>query len=144
MRILGNISNKGKKIFKVLIYLMVLVIFILSGCFYVPKVAERQDSTCELITKSLTLENIGTADNYPSGCKDKCVLFAMGVTASSVIVSGSVVAVGNTIHWIEKQGRCEDRMIKERINQLYEKSVAAGGFILKTNENLMKWLNSKK
>ena len=123
---------------------MVLVIFILSGCFYVPKVAERQDSTCELITKSLTLENIGTADNYPSGCKDKCVLFAIGVTASSVIVSGSVVVAGNTIYWLEKKGRCEDSMIKKGINKLYETSVVAGGFILKTNEDLMKRLNSNE
>ncbi|OAI51472.1 hypothetical protein AYO46_01400 [Betaproteobacteria bacterium SCGC AG-212-J23] len=45
------------------------------------------------------------------GCGDArgCALFlvAIGaVAAASVVISGSVVLVGNTIHWLEKQGKC--------------------------------------
>ena len=34
-----------------------LVIFFVSGCFYVPKIEENKNENCELITKSMTIEN---------------------------------------------------------------------------------------
>ena len=87
-----------------------LVIFFVSGCFYVPKIEENKNENCDLITKKMTIENRG---EFPQGCNDECLLIALGVTSTSYIVSGTITVVGNTIHWIEKQGRCEDSFIRE-------------------------------
>ena len=88
----------------------VLVIFFVSGCFYVPKIEENKNENCELITKKMTIENRG---EFPQGCNDECLLVALGVATTSYIVSGTITVVGNTIHWIEKQGRCEDSFMRE-------------------------------
>ena len=58
----------------------------------------------------MTIENLG---EFPQGYNDECLLVALGVASTSYIVSGSIVVVGNTVHWIEKQGRCEDRFMRE-------------------------------
>jgi len=87
-----------------------VVIFFVSGCFYVPKIVENKNENCDLITKKMTIENRG---EFPQGCNDECLLIALGVTSTSYIVSGTITVVGNTIHWIEKQGRCEDSFIRE-------------------------------
>ena len=87
-----------------------VVIFFVSGCFYVPKVEENKNENCDLITKKMTIENRG---EFPQGCNDECLLIALGVTSTSYIVSGTITVVGNTIHWIEKQGRSEDCFIRE-------------------------------
>ena len=87
-----------------------LVIFFVSGCFYVPKIEENKNENCDLITKKMSIETRG---EFPQGCNDECLLIALGVTSTSYIVSGTITVVGNTIHWIEKQGRCEDSFIRE-------------------------------
>ena len=87
-----------------------LVLLFVSGCFYVPKNEENKNENCELITKKMTIENRG---EFPQGCNDECLLIALGLTSTSYIVSGTITVVGNTIHWIEKQGRCEDSFIRE-------------------------------
>ena len=95
---------------KILQLTLFLVIFFVSGCFYVPKIEENKNENCDLITKKMTIENRG---EFPQGCNDECLLIALGVTSTSYIVSGTITVVGNTIHWIEKQGRCEDSFIRE-------------------------------
>ena len=87
-----------------------LVLFFVSGCFYLPKFEESKNDNCELVTKKMTIENIG---EFPQGCNDECLLIALGVATTSYIVSGSIAVVGNTVHWIEKKGRCEDSYILE-------------------------------
>ena len=95
---------------KILKLSWVLVIFFVSGCFYVPKIEENKNENCELVTKRMTIENLG---EFPQGCNDECLLVALGVATTSYIVSGSIAVVGNTVHWIEKQGRWEDRFMRE-------------------------------
>ena len=87
-----------------------LVIFFVSGCFYVPKIEENKNENCDLITKKMSIETRG---EFPQGCNDECLLIALGVTSTSFIVSGTITVVGNTVHWIEKQGRCEDSFLQE-------------------------------
>ena len=58
----------------------------------------------------MTIENIG---QFPQGCNDEGLLIALGGATTSYIVSGSIAVVGNTVHWIEKKGRCEDSYILE-------------------------------
>ena len=95
---------------KILKLSWVLVIFFVSGCFYVPKIEENKNENCELVTKRMTIENLG---EFPQGCNDECLLVALGVATTSYIVSGSIAVVGNTVLWIEKQGRCEERFMRE-------------------------------
>ena len=87
-----------------------LVIFFVSGCFYVPKIEENKNENCDLITKKMSIETRG---EFPQGCNDECLLIALGVTSTSYIVSWYIAVVGNTVHWIEKQGRCEDSFMQE-------------------------------
>ena len=51
----------------------VLVIFFVSACFYVPKIEENKNENCELVTKRMTIENLG---EFPQGCNDECLLIA--------------------------------------------------------------------
>ena len=80
----------------------------LSKC--ISLIEKNKNENCELITKKMTIENRG---EFPQGCNDECLLIALGVATTSYIVSGSIAVVGHTVHWIEKQGRCEDSYIRD-------------------------------
>ena len=41
------------------------------------------------------------------------------VSLGWTVIAGSVVVVGKTVHWLEKQGSCEDSLVKFSINILY-------------------------
>ncbi len=42
-----------------------------------------------------------------------CLLaFGVVIPAGSFIISGSVVLIGNTAHWLEYQGRCEQGIVQ--------------------------------
>ena len=91
------------------------------GCTFLPSVSEQQSyaSECEMVTRELTLASeffdlhggCGTDAKAPA-----CYLaVAIGVPAVSFVVSGSIVLAGNTIHWLEYQGRCEDSYLSKSI-----------------------------
>lgn len=42
------------------------------------------------------------------GCAAGAVASMIVVTGGSAVVSGSIVLVGNTAHWLEYQGTCSD------------------------------------
>jgi hypothetical protein len=52
----------------------------------------------------------------------ECLLFTLigvpVIAATSFIVSGSIVVIGNTLHWIEKQGTCDDSATQSIINNI--------------------------
>lgn len=85
-----------------------LLLALLGGCVYFPNTTTAYDEKCQTYQKHMTLEvqQIGTF----VGCHgEACVgaLVVMGaVSASTAVVSGSVVVVGNVVYWIENQGRC--------------------------------------
>ncbi|RKZ93427.1 MAG: hypothetical protein DRR19_01140 [Candidatus Parabeggiatoa sp. nov. 1] len=99
------------------IILLTLLSFLIAGCF-APAIVAEKNHRCQLVTKKLklTLSEEGTdilTGTFSShGCQTpECLLIALGavaVSAASLIVSGSIVVIGNTIHWIEKQGTCEN------------------------------------
>ncbi len=93
----------------------------LSACVVVPVVNTASPSlACETRTRSLSLEiHSLPAGTTPVVCRgglqtgtQMCaagVLAVMAVvTGGSAVVSGSIVMVGNTAHWLEYQGRCGD------------------------------------
>lgn len=46
------------------------------------------------------------------------------------LVSGSVVLVGNTIHWLEKQGKCNNSDVKLAYKKLIAPLIDQGGKLI--------------
>ena len=85
------------------------------SCLYTPKVSEYQAHHCSLITKRLELKE-NSIDPHPEWVPEAKngldVLLGLTVIGpATLIVSGSIVMVGNTIHWIEAQGRCDNTSV---------------------------------
>ena len=125
---------------------MTLISF-LSGCIMVPKTHEFQEPKCELITKKLTVdvmiaERKGikiTDETDPRGIIILPFIFVYLFTPSA-IVSGSIVAVGNTVHWIEQEGTCDDGKIRNAVADLSGSLVSMGGQVITSSKQLMDWL----
>ena len=87
--------------------LLLLVLF-LKSCIVYPKfAASPEEFDCRLISRSLCLD----AFFLPGSCDidlTSCLLGLILVGGSSTVVSGSIVLVGNTIHWLERKGRCSE------------------------------------
>ena len=103
----------------------ITIVFAFTNCISVPRIARRKEPNCNLITKKLKLGIVGSdkpylkatrdtmfGENIPSGCNGSaagaaaCAAIFATLSAASLVVSGSVVVVGNTVHWLEKEGRC--------------------------------------
>jgi hypothetical protein len=81
-----------------------------SGCVFYPKTVESYDPVCEIRTRQMLLKSelidgICAASNHHEAAA-ACLVVALGVTAGSAVVSGSIVAAGNTVYWLEKRGKC--------------------------------------
>ncbi|MGB1109694.1 MAG: hypothetical protein ACPG4N_05030 [Gammaproteobacteria bacterium] len=105
---------------KVTLFVLILM---LTGCVFLPSVSRQQSSAgCELVTRELDLAVVEGGDVFRhtyevnAGCvNEACLVVLAGlitVPVGSLIISGSVVLVGNTLHWFEVQGRCEDGLVK--------------------------------
>lgn len=84
-----------------------VVALAMSGCVFVPKTVNLYDRECETAWKQMELEPVQVAALGPCQADCATALVVIGaVAAASVVVSGSIVVVGNVVYWIEKQGRC--------------------------------------
>jgi hypothetical protein len=133
---------------------LALVIFFINGCFAPAIVADR--SGCQLVTKKLELIHFEEgsaalmyiASSASSACEEaECLLVILigvpVVAASSLIVSGSIVVIGNSLHWIEKQGRCEDSATQTLINNMISGMKALGGKTIQTANELINWFKQQ-
>lgn len=85
-----------------------LAAVLLQACVFVPRTTTAYDEQCQFYTRQMTLEPayIGALGSC-SGRQCGYVLATLGaVAAASLVVSGSVVVVGNVVYWLEKQGKC--------------------------------------
>lgn len=89
--------------------LLSVATLLLQACVFVPRTVEIYDAGCQVKSKQMYIEPVQIGDFV--GCSDEtCAhyLVALGaVAATSVVVSGSIVIVGNAVYWFEKQGRCD-------------------------------------
>ena len=94
--------------------------FALSACVFVPVVDRYEDaSSCKTYTKSMSLK----ANQMNGACKDNgCLGGVLLLSAGSVLISGSIVLIGNTVHWLEYQGLCSDGYLNVT-KQLFIESV---------------------
>jgi hypothetical protein len=133
----------------------ILCILILSSCCgcFVPKPRDNDPDACKLVTKQYTLDfsaETGGAIIAQSikVCPDPtCILVAPLVMAAalptcSFVVSGSIVVVGNTIHWIEGQGRCDDSATNKAIERLKSSTKKFGGVVINTKDDAINWLKT--
>lgn len=85
----------------------VLLALALSGCMVVPVVDndETASTGCRTYTRSMSLKTV----SWQPGCNtEECLATVVVISAGSVLVSGSIVLVGNSVHWLEYQGTCSD------------------------------------
>jgi hypothetical protein len=82
-----------------------------SGCVFYPKTVESYDPVCEIRTRQMLLKSEVIIDGICAGSTQQqaaagCLVVALGMTAGSAVVSGSIVVAGNTVYWLEKRGKC--------------------------------------
>ena len=98
------------------------VVVVLQGCVVVPKTQEYYDADCQIYARRMTLsaEAARIVINPCGGAECVAQLVSAGIVgAATAVVSGSIVIVGNTVYWFEKQGRCnrvdpENRAVPEQ------------------------------
>lgn len=97
-----------------IIAIIALSLFI-SSCVFYPKKIEYYDDHCNIVSRKLVLETEKMNGTSCSGSNSNdpesqiCLAYLAGIitlSAASAIVSGSLVVVGNTVYWLEKEGRC--------------------------------------
>ncbi len=79
-----------------------------SACVIVPVTTVDYDPDCRLVTHHMELQAVQLAEiNHCSGqgC-EVVVIAALGVTAASAIVSGSIAVIGNIAYWAERRAGC--------------------------------------
>ena len=81
-------------------------------------------------------------------CREpECALYGLlaivAVPVTSFIVSGSIVVVGNTIHWVEEQGMCDDSMTQEAIRALVDSTKSAGGTMVRSGKEVVQWFGTQ-
>ena len=87
---------------------LVASVGVLAGCIVVPQTQTVYDPECQVLTRQVTLE-AAVVGGFTSCAGEGCaaMLATLGiVTAASVVVSGSIAIVANTVYWLERQGRC--------------------------------------
>lgn len=102
--------------------LIVVALFFVNACVYYPTTDKRYHN-CTIITKKLTLDHTDLHVT-PHSCKDEeCLgqlIIIAGVPATTFVVSGSIVVVGNVLHWMEKEGTCEDGFVRTSLTGFLE------------------------
>ncbi|HIE00787.1 MAG TPA: hypothetical protein EYP59_10955 [Thiotrichaceae bacterium] len=134
-----------------LISLFTLLAFLISGCFAPALVADR--SGCQLLSQKLELVHFEEGTQVlmhisASDCDNaECLLFILiglpVISATSFIVSGSIVVIGNTLHWIEKQGKCQESSTQRSIDRMINSMKALGGKAIQSSTELMNWFKQQ-
>jgi hypothetical protein len=93
---------------------MIMLITLLASCVFVANESpdEYSSDDCHVSSKKLILStaelNLGIT--CPAGSSEALatclVAYGVIVPVGSLIVSGSVVVVGNILNWVETQGSC--------------------------------------
>lgn len=86
----------------------------IAGCVVTPKKVASFDTKCMAYTNKieLTVEQIGLLDEVDclaKSCRAEvaaALISSTIATTASTIASGSVALIGNTLYWVESQGKC--------------------------------------
>jgi len=130
----------------------------MQNCIFLPKTVPQEDHDCLLATKSMTL-HVHTSEALideavdemvaaiASDCHEpECLLVVapiVAVSVGSLVVSGSIVVTGNTIHWLERQGRCQDTLTQQTLEGLTQAGKSMGGTVIRTGTELIDWFRGQ-
>jgi predicted small integral membrane protein len=88
--------------------IVLLACALATGCVIVPVTMAEYDPDCQVVRHHMELQAVQVAEiNRCNG--QSCsvmVIAALGVTAASAIVSGSIVIIGNIAYWAERRAGC--------------------------------------
>ena len=117
---------------------------LLSGCAFVPA-TKSPDSTlsgCRFYTPEwrLSFEKMKFEGDFCNATHEDAVLacllvYGIVIPAGTFVVSGSVVLLGNTVHWLEYQGTCEDSLIQKKLGSFTKKTSASLGLLKADDES---------
>ena len=94
-------------------YLVVSTIFLIASCAYTPKTISVYDENCEIYVRHMELE-AHQLEGIFSCIDEQCISYIVGlglVTATSAIISGSIVLTGNVVYWFETQNNCKQNQV---------------------------------
>ncbi len=97
---------------------IILLLCFLPACAFYPTTSNNQDSSgCDLYFKKLTVDVTSSQIQCHGGGNSAmaCIMVSGVIAGGTAVVSGSIVLVGNTLHWLEKQGKCEDGFLHSKV-----------------------------
>jgi len=126
--------------------LLIGLIGSLSGCFTAKTVDNPEDERCNLVTKQRELHyDSDLTNSLGKGGDPRAMLpILVGSAPVSFIVSGSIVMVGNAVHWIEKTGKCSDKDVQKYSETKTKEAEAKGGKVVKSPKNFSDFLKNRK
>ena len=83
----------------------------LAACIFLPETTREYDPECGIVKRHMVIKAYQLEAFYGcsnEGCVELLVLAGV-VTASSVVISGSVAVVGDIVYWLEAQRQCARR-----------------------------------
>lgn len=127
----------------------------LSSCI-LPKFSTEEEPPCQLWTRKLEIsvssgEGRVIVDAMVSALSHcdtpECLMIVplaiLAIPVSSFIVSGSIVVAGNTVHWIEEQGRCPQSLTQQALRQTANSTKEAGGKVIESGKELIHWFEQQ-
>lgn len=87
------------------LYLFTGLVVILSGCAFYPKQVQMYDEECDVYFKKLILKR-NDSNMQLRDCKNEACIASLLSIPMQALVAGSVVVAGNTVYWLEKEGKC--------------------------------------
>lgn len=115
-----------------LILLITSTLFCIS-CAVVPvqKAHSPRDIICGVSTHEYDLKMVEMGSINASCNSPECVVsigvFAAAWTGVTAVVSGSIVLIGNTVHWLEQQGPCDKDELNRQVVDVNTPLIKQGG-----------------
>ena len=112
------------------IIISLLMFSLLQGCVAYPKETFRRDyERCDLISREYHLSMNRSGLQLLDGAGDlfQALVLAGIVVSVTTVVSGSLVVVGNTVHFLEKQGSCDDSFLNQQVLSYITPLLSEGG-----------------
>jgi len=124
----------------------------------VPVEVAEQEIPCNISSREYTLEMLGDPEVAAeqiereieavarSGCDEPECLIIMApfltLAVGSLVISGSIVILNNTAHWLEIEGTCDDGAIKVAVDDMKEFADELGGQVVKSKDQFVRWFRN--
>jgi len=132
------------------IALIISSIFLCVSCSVVPVVKSHspRDIECGMATHEYDLRLVEMGGITASCDSAECILslgiFAAAWTGFTAVISGSIVVIGNTVHWLEQQGPCDEERLEQQVIDLNQPLIKQGGERIYTKEEFIQRLKEEK